>query len=140
MESEIISKRWEDYFQVSGNDFLPFWNILLKDNRRDILMIIGLGFDPRTSLALKKIFDIKGEGIRKVVILDFVRDEQQNVGRYKNLVAENQKELEEYLIGKENSTEKIIMRSRENHNVGGRNVTKVINETLIEKYTDIIVD
>jgi hypothetical protein len=140
MESEYINRRWEDYFQVSGKDFLPFWNNLLKNKKKDILMIIGLGFDPRTSIALKKIFDISGEGKRDVIILDFIRDEQQNIGRYKKLVSENQKEIEEYLKNRNYSVKKIIMRSPENHNVGGRNVTKIIDIKEIEEYTDIIVD
>ncbi len=140
MESEVINKRWEDYFQVSGNDFLSFWSKLLENNKRDILMIIGLGFDPRTSLALKKIFDIKGEGKRNVIILDFVRNEQQDSGRYKNLVTENQQNIEEYLKDIDYSIEKIVMRSTENHNIGDRNVTKVIDKERIAEYTDIIVD
>ncbi len=140
METVEIKKRWKNNFQVYGDDFFPFWQKFLNERKRNLLLISGLGFDPRTTLAIEQIIQAGGEGDRKAFVLDFVKNEQENTGRYKNLVSDNQENLKKILGDVDYEIKRIIMRSLENHNIGGRNVTKIIGSDTIQSYTDIIID
>jgi hypothetical protein len=140
MDLGNANPRWVNYFQAKGSEFVPFWKNLINNGKRDILMIIGLGFDPRTAVGVRSIFEIKGEGVRDCMILDFVRSDKNHKGKYSDLVQTNKEELEKTLKGSNYRFVEVVMQSMDNHNIGGRNVIKLVNEELISKYSDIVID
>ena len=50
--------RWKDYFLREGEQFDAFWNLFLNDLKRDVLFVMGLGFDVRMCDGLDKILSL----------------------------------------------------------------------------------
>jgi len=48
-----VTARWADYFVEE--DFARFWRERAKDSSVRVLLILGLGFDPRSLTALKAL-------------------------------------------------------------------------------------
>jgi hypothetical protein len=65
------SARWADYFLISGDNFTSFWSSLLCSKPRNLLFVLGLGFDPRMCSAIQEIVKQGGEGLRNCMLLVF---------------------------------------------------------------------
>lgn len=64
--------RWDPYVLSSGDDnFDAFWNTHLGEKKRDLLLIVGRGFDPRALHAPRRIAGAGGKGLRHLWALDF---------------------------------------------------------------------
>ena len=62
--------RWEQYLLLRGQRVNEFWKEHLSASR-DVLLIIGRGFDPRMCMGLEVLLEAGGQGRRDVVGLDF---------------------------------------------------------------------
>ena len=63
--------RWEQYVLLRGKRVGAFWKEHLREARRDVLLVIGRGFDPRMCMGLEALLAAGGQGRRDVVGLDF---------------------------------------------------------------------
>lgn len=144
MEPKIEKNRWNDYFMRQGEDFVSFWKEYLSVGRKKILVILGVGFDPRTTTAFRKIFNSPFDGDIDVIILEYFKNDLREIERYEKSVRTNKKDLDEYLkfLKPKNKTFiDIILRSADNRNIASNNALKIIkNFDQIANYNDIIID
>ena len=61
-------RRWLNYVLRSGANFKSFWGLFLNSDRRDLLFIVGGGFDPRMSHSVATVLSVGGEGLRHCVL------------------------------------------------------------------------
>lgn len=63
--------RWDPYVLVTEPKFDQFWSNHFDSRKRDVLFIVGRGFDIRATLGSKRICDVGGEGRRDAWFLNF---------------------------------------------------------------------
>jgi len=56
------SLRWRDYFLRDGEGFGEFWKLFLAERKRDLLFVIGHGFDARMCDGIERVLSLGGEG------------------------------------------------------------------------------
>ena len=133
---------WEDYFLATGEKFISFWDKYLSVKERNILFILGVGFDPRMCVAVESIMARKGDGKRDCLLINFDEGESSPSQQYQSNVSDNLthiKELFNYRGIIKN--ERIIMVGRGNRRTGSRNAANLsLEKSWLQEYTDIIVD
>jgi hypothetical protein len=134
---------WENYFLKSGSTFSPFWRSYLCESNRDILFIMGMGFDPRTNVGIKTIYSIKSQGLKSTVILRYYKQTEDIGNQNHPLVQKHLMELTDFLNSEAltDFTERnIIQRSEDNKSIASISATQSFNEDDLKNYSDIIVD
>ena len=61
--------RWEPYVLWRGEEFAPCWKAHLAARSRDVLIIAGLGFDPRAVSVSQELINAGGKGKRDLWLL-----------------------------------------------------------------------
>ena len=135
--------RWENYILRSDEKFGPFWSEYLLQ-KRDILYIMGLGFDPRSVVGISNIYSIKGSGLRDTLIVRYYKNEKDKSSAINDKVAENLATLSTFLSqnGYPGFTEKdVLFRSDDDISITALQSGGIISSISdINQYSDIIVD
>jgi len=134
--------RWEYYLIYRNTGFHDFWRNHLSERDRKVLMILGLGFDPRTCCALRAILEAGGKGDRECLLVVYDEGPTSPSREYSDLVETNHRQIQELLDGHG------VLRSyplqfwsEDGRRVGARAAGKLFNtHSDIERYTDVIVD
>ena len=63
--------KWDNYFLKTGKSFDDFWSSYLNAEKRNVLYIFGLGFDPRMTYGYNKILNFGGNGRRDCLMIEF---------------------------------------------------------------------
>ncbi|HEX3905186.1 MAG TPA: hypothetical protein VH853_20315 [Polyangia bacterium] len=63
--------RWRDYFLRDGEGFDGFWKAFLAERKRNLLFVLGHGFDARMCDGIERVLSLGGEGARDVALLRF---------------------------------------------------------------------
>lgn len=66
-----MNGRWADYFMRSGAAAVDFWAGYLAERRRDLLVVMGAGFDPRMCDGIEALFSVGGEGRRDCIAIEY---------------------------------------------------------------------
>lgn len=134
-----IEKIWDDAIHFKPDSFKPFWSERLR-HKRDILLILGLGWDPRMSALSKALKTFGSEGLRHMHLVHY-RPSPSFESPYKSFIEKNVQELDSVT---ENWAEKrdvpIITRKEGNSYVGDEEISKYYTRCDITPYTDILVD
>jgi hypothetical protein len=135
------SRRWRHYFMRQGLEFQKFWSEYLQ-TKRDILFILGWGFDPRMCIGLEAILESGGTGLRDCWLVDFDEGEASPSRKHDPLRSANLVKLNQLINGKMNKHDKKIpMVGEDGHRIEGRKAAKVFtNFADLKKYSDILVD
>ncbi len=134
--------KWENYFLKAGDDFKSFWASYLE-NKRDILFIMGMGFDPRTNQGIKTIYAIKSDGLKDTKVLRYYKQKSDVGAKIDKNVEKHLLQLNEFLESQslpKFEERDIIKRSDDDKSIASINATQSFNEMDIEKYSDIILD
>lgn len=138
--------RWKNYIlNKKSENCSKFWNEYLNE-KRDLLYIHGLGFDPRTLNGIKLIYDIKcsREGKRDVLsVRYFQSDEEKNKNITNDKVKVHEDELQNLLKQIKNCKHEIvpIITRAEQKSIASITAYEIIeNLDRLKPYTDIIVD
>lgn len=135
--------RWENYFLQSDTGFTNFWQEYLRQ-QRDILYIMGLGFDPRSVVGIESIYGIEGAGLRDVMIARYFKNEHDKQSKTHPQVDKNLGKLQALVDAKRCNPYKqkdIVFRTAEDISVTAFESGKVINGLGdIAAYSDIVVD
>lgn len=127
----------------SGADFSPFWQSYLSEEKRDVLFIMGIGFDPRTNVGIQNIYSQAVNGARDTVVLRYYK-QQEDVGQTNHpLVQKHLDQLSKFLNEnslKSFSEKNIIRRSNDDKSIASINATQSFTEADIKDYDEIIVD
>jgi hypothetical protein len=134
--------KWDPYFKRDGNDFTSFWGKYLFGGVRDVLYILGNGFDPRMCLGIEALYKFKAKGKRDCLLIEYDEGPDSPSSRHADLVVKNVTRLQgikEAQIIKKN----VNMWSGdgpEKHRVGSRSAAEIIDIPLLRQYSDIVVD
>jgi hypothetical protein len=132
--------RWSNYFFRRGDDF-RFWRDFLTGDERNILFIVGLGFDPRTCQGLKAISQIGGSGKRDCIIIQFDEGPSSPSAAYSKIIEDNGRTLQNLFPSGKKSLKPVAMWSPDNRRIGSRNAANIFASLDdFSGYSDIVVD
>lgn len=134
--------RWGDYFMRRGDEFGPFWQELTASWDRDILFIVGHGFDRRMCLGIREVLAVGGGGSRDVILIEYDEGPKSHSQKYKELREENGHLVEELLSSRGTiSRRPIRMFSLDGRRIGARSIAnKFQSLDDFSLYSDVIVD
>lgn len=133
--------QWEHYLMRQGNNFNVFWVDMLKEKERNILFILGLGFDPRMCYGLKAIIDAGGDGERDCVLIEYDEGDHSPSKKYVKQINDNRKRFNEIMKDRGNIyAKKLQMWSEDGRRIGSRRASEIIDTLALNKFTDIVID
>jgi len=136
--------RWNDYILTQGTEKCKlFWQEYLTSTDRDILYILGVGFDPRTMNGISTIYNSGGDGKRDAMLLRYYQSEEEKSKPSDKRVQKHEDQVKE-LIEQKNGRHAItplIVRSTEDRSIASIKAYEIISDiNAINSYSDIIVD
>ena len=137
--------RWDPYFKCQGEEFHQFWNSYLGIGEKDILYVLGCGFDLRMCSGYKAIIEAGGKGKRDCLLIKFNEGPESPSEQYRSLIEKNMDTLQKLYEGHGNLiTEDIEMWSSDGfgkHRIGSRVAAEVFKDiSMFNNYTDVIID
>ena len=141
---EMHSKdRWHGYSLRGGVEFKPFWNSLVESSERNLLFLVGKGFDPRMCTAIETILSLGGRGDRKCLVLEYNEGQASPSRAHDDLVSSNVDHLNRLFTGSNRlSKRQILMRSEDGRRrVGSRRAAEILtSDDISADCTDILLD
>lgn len=132
---------WDHYLFFRGSEFECFWKDYLTEKDRHLLIILGLGFDPRMCSGLKAILNAGGAGNRQCLLIEYDEGPYSSSKKYKELVSRNKQNLKKLLVKQDSIwSENIPMLSSDGRWIGDRRASNIIKGNVITGFTDIVVD
>lgn len=130
--------RWDQYHIEKGPRVQEFWQARRVGGRT--LLIMGLGFDPRTPLMLEVLVGA-GTGPLDVRLLHFDEGPDSVSQKYATQVSNNETAVR-YLVASAGGdvTDIQVPMIEEDRRVGGRRVGHLATHTGLHGYSDVIVD
>ena len=134
--------RWSNYFFNTGQSFNSFWQDYLSQKNRDVLFVLGLGFDPRMCMGYEALLNAGGKGKRDCRIAKFVGETDSSGEKYKQLVDANLAKLEKLIpVGSKKDFKEISSWSSDNRRITSTSAADFFNSfDDFRGYSDIIID
>lgn len=141
MSHDSTTWRWRDYLLRRGNEFTTFWDELLS-KKRNLLFVLGHGFDTRMCDCADVILDLGKEGTRDALVIEYDEGPQSPSHQYRAQRDANGFRLKS-LFNKRGDIwiRTIRIFSDDGRRIGSRSIANEflsIDEFL--NYTDVIVD
>lgn len=135
--------RWDDYVLEGGSSFSSFWSEYLGNGNRDLLFVVGAGFDPRMPLGIEAIVSCGGKGTRDCLILGF--DEgSESASRIQDKQRDANVLSIDKIIGNHGNVSQHSMQIWSDdgtRRIGARSAATVFDsEEKLKGYTDLVVD
>jgi len=137
-----MMSRWADYYL--DREFMSFWRRRAREPELSVLLLVGVGFDPRCIRTLAALRDCGlPNGINYLAfkliaprVVTGASDVMESVAR------RNLQKLQALAGCKEEALHELETHDSEGHNVVGRRATAaVVNDHhILSKYSDVIVD
>jgi hypothetical protein len=141
MITVVPSFRWSNYFFRRSNEFHTFWEEYLASGERDILFILGLGFDPRMCNGLEALSMMGGKGKRDCVVIELDEGPNSPSLIYANFIDGNKRRLANLFGEGSKISKNVPMWSRDDRRIGSQNAANVFNGLNdFAGYTDLIID
>lgn len=136
------SLRWRDYFLREGQHFDDFWEAFLAEQERNVLFVLGHGFDARMCDGIERILGLGGDGMRDVIRLAFHEGAESASQAHVNQREMNGERLANLVKGRGAISDRDIkMFSDDGRRVSGRSVAKEFASSAeFSAYTDVVVD
>lgn len=136
------SLRWRDYFLREGQHFDEFWKPFLAERRRDVLFVLGHGFDSRMCDGIERVLSLGGEGARDVILLAFHEGAESASHAHAEQRKANGERLAELVKGRGQIGHRDIkMFSEDGRRVGARSIAKEFASSAeFRSYTDVVID
>lgn len=136
------SLRWRDYFLRDGQGFNGFWRPFLAERKRDLLFVLGHGFDARMCDGIERLMSLGGEGARDVALIAFHEGSESPSQNYLEQRKVNGERLEALVQGRGRIAHRDIkMFSDDNRRVGARSIAQEFSSAAeFRCYTDVVVD
>jgi len=133
--------QWKEYFLRNGDEAICFWNKYFKSEEKNILFILGQGFDPRMCMGLKILFNLGGTGRRDCVLIELDEGEESTSGEYTAEVSRNREEFEQFIPEeKRKKIKNIKMWSDDRRPIGSTQAANIFDKSDLINYSDIIID
>lgn len=135
--------RWAEYVLTKGtNPCRQFWESYFQEEK-DVLYILGVGFDPRTVTGINTIYTINGTGKRDAILLRYYQSEEEKTVTPEESVSNHQKEIIDLLNrkGAKHCIVPLIVRSNEEKSIASIKAYSIITGIDdLANYSDIVVD
>lgn len=135
--------RWLDYILDRGEEVLTFWKSHLQNQPRNVLFILGKGFDPRMCIGLEAILAIGGSGKRTVMAIELDEGISSPSTKQIGQADINWVRLNE-LVQSSGATllpRSVQTRSPDGRRIASRNAAGLFRATRdVSEYTDVVVD
>lgn len=133
------NNKWDYALHITPDKMKQFWVDRLK-TEKDILLITGLGWDPRMNAFASALKEYGGVGIRDIHIINYTPSSAFK-SPHEEFITKNTNVLESISKGwAEKRIIEIITRDTEGMYVGDREVSKCYMDIDISKYSEILVD
>lgn len=134
--------RWRDYFLREGEHFDNFWKPFLNERKRDVLIVLGHGFDERMCHGAEKLMSLGGDGARDVALITFQEGPESHSNSYAEQRKANGERLENLVQGRGKIGHRSInMYSDEGRRIGARKIVEEFSSSEeFRSYTDVVVD
>ena len=134
-----MPNRYENnYFLCAGKEFEQFWQDYLQTGSKNILFIMGIGFDPRSLHCLEIIHKHKSSNSFDYKIIEY-DDKFESKPQLKKLLKNNTDSLAEYVPHKDWNSKLIHMKNKTGLDISVQS-SKSISESVLENHSDIILD
>lgn len=136
------SFRWRDYFLRDGDGFDEFWKAFLAERKRNLLFVLGHGFDARMCDGIERVLSLGGEGTRDVALIAFDEGAESPSQIYLAQRTANGERLEKLVQGRGTIGHRDIkMFSDDNRRIGARSIAQEFASSAeFRSYTDVVVD
>jgi len=136
-----MGNRWKNNSLSKGELFDQFWEEYLS-KEKNLLYILGWGFDPRMCHGIKKILEIQKNGTCECVLIEYKEGKTSPSKKHGNLKEINKKEFDTLTNNRVRVTpKKISMVSGSQHKTGSREAAKIFeNISDFKNYTDVLID
>lgn len=136
------SLRWRDYFLRDGEGFDEFWRAFLAERKRNLLFVLGHGFDARMCDGIERVLNLGGEGTRDVALIAFDEGAESPSQIYLAQRTANGERLEKLVRGRGTIGHRDIkMFSDDNRRIGARSIAQEFASSAeFRSYTDVVVD
>ncbi|MBV9122145.1 MAG: hypothetical protein JO112_02135 [Planctomycetes bacterium] len=134
--------RWQHYVLLQGERLRAFWVDHLSQRERNLLFVLGRGFDPRMCMGLQLILEMGGSGQRDVLALDFREGPASPSLVYQDLVEANWTALQGLFQGRgQITTRPLEFWSVEGRRASSQNARDLfMSSHCFAGYTDVVVD
>jgi hypothetical protein len=137
--------RWDPYFMKNAEEFKVFWRDYLQTQNRNIIYVLGKGFDSRMCSGLSEIIKLGGKGTRDCLLIEFDEGKDSPSMPYKSRVSDNYIFIEKLMKDKGNIISKTVKMwindGNSSRRVTSRNSANIFsNISDFKDYTDIIID
>jgi hypothetical protein len=137
-----MTLRWGDYFL--DEEFGAFWSQRAKNPKVRVLLILGLGFDPRCLMALTALAGAGlGARLGYVALRLLARRALGDAGlATERLLRTNGEDLDRVTGCHREAVYDVATHDSEGHNVAGRNTLSEMSKAtaILGSYTDVVVD
>lgn len=138
----VSSPRWQNPVLDRGPALAGFWRSHLAEFERNVLLVVGRGFDPRMCYGTQLLFAAGGRGRRDIHLIHFADDNTPLPGEQQALMAENWAGLQAAVGDRGAIAERrVVPRTDDGRRVGSRNAANLYSSLAeIAGYTDVVVD
>lgn len=134
-------KWWPDHFLQRGNEFDFFWKEYLNSSQKNILFILGKGFDPRMNCGITRILRVESNCKLTCMAINFQEGEFSPSRAYMDKVSYNFEQLKHLLSGRHTLINKELKMIEGKRRIGGRKAAELFaDKEILSPYTDIVVD
>lgn len=134
-----IKRQWDDAIHFLPADFQQFWSERLK-HKRSILLITGLGWDPRMSVLPELLKELGGDGARNFHLIKYAPS-ASFVSPYQSLIDKNIASLhEQSTYWGEITNVKINTRKNGISYIGDNEISKYYIKFDLDAFDDVIID
>lgn len=132
--------RWDPYMLFEGLTFDQFWKDHLSKSTRNVLFVVGRGFDVRALDAPRRIMHCGGNGCRKLWILCFDNGRSETEEHAK-MTAANMTQLKKLFSTADIEEVPLKIIGSGQQSITSRNTVRALScPNKIKAYTDIVID
>jgi len=124
-----------------GDACSDFWKEYLAGQNRNVLLILGLGFDPRMCVGLRMLSEAEVSCVKECLLIKYNEGANSPSREYGHLVRNNQNTMFSLMNGKGIIREiDVPMLSNDGRRIGSRRASDAIGGDIIKRFDNIVVD
>jgi hypothetical protein len=134
--------RWSSYFVKRVDDYRAFWTSYFLSSTKNVLVVLGMGFDPRTCHGLASLTQLGGIGKRDCLAIEYNEGSDSPSREYSKLVNDNRESLKQLLPeGSSKTFRTVSFWSDDRRRRSSRNAADIFTRLSdLSSYSDVIVD
>lgn len=142
MIANTDSYRWDHYFLRRSNECSAFWKDYLTTPNRQLLFVLGLGFDPRMCFGLQMLMNASPGCVKECLLIEYDEGKNSPSHQYKDLVKKNLDNLSGLMdkAGVIQKAQVSMWSTDRRRRIGSRRASDAIQASTIKRFTDIILD